>query len=94
MDITFIDYLKDLQAIMNKIPMYDPEAIIHRMSLDDVHAPGMFSLVLDQKDDGGLIRVFIATEKIAPMDIQLHFINVYKTIHDFIQLAKDFSQQD
>lgn len=42
------------------------------MSLDDCHADGLFSLVIDGTAPGELTRVFIAEEQIKPYQIQMH----------------------
>lgn len=41
-------------------------------SLNNVHANGMFSLVIGGTENGKLLRVFIAHEKLKPYDVQLH----------------------
>ena len=42
------------------------------MSLQDCHVEGCFSLVVGGTEHGKLTRVFIATKKIKPFDIQFH----------------------
>lgn len=42
------------------------------MSIADCHIKGTFSLVVDGTEHGKLTRVFIATKKINPFDIQFH----------------------
>lgn len=42
------------------------------MSLQDCHVKGCFSLVVGGTEHGKLTRVFIATKKIKPFDIQFH----------------------
>ena len=42
------------------------------MSLADCHVKGMFSLVVGGTEHGELTRVFVATKKINPFDIQFH----------------------
>lgn len=42
------------------------------MSLQDCHVEGCFSLVVGGTEHGNLTRVFIATKKIKPFDIQFH----------------------
>lgn len=42
------------------------------LSLKDVHADGMFSLVINGTKPGKLTRVFIADKKLRPYDVQLH----------------------
>lgn len=42
------------------------------MSLSDVHAKGMFSLVISGNEPGKLIRVFIAKEKLRAFDVAMH----------------------
>lgn len=64
--------------VYEKILNIKPEAL--SMSLRDVHVKGLFSLVIDGEyfeetgklKHGTLTRVFIATKKIKPFDIQFH----------------------
>jgi len=42
------------------------------MSMNDVHNPGIFSLVIDGAKPGMLTRVFIADTKLKPFQVQLH----------------------
>lgn len=42
------------------------------LSITDVHAKGLFSLVVDGTEFGKLTRIFIADKKIKPFDVQLH----------------------
>ena len=41
-------------------------------SLADVHCKGLFSLVVGGTENGNLTRIFYATKKIKPFDIQFH----------------------
>lgn len=43
-----------------------------KLSLKNVHAEGLFSLVVDGTEFGKLTRIFIADKKINPYDVQLH----------------------
>ena len=63
--------------VLSKMQQQNKEAL--EMSLADCHVKGVFSLVIDgdRNEDGNLIhgtltRVFIATKKIKPFDIQMH----------------------
>jgi hypothetical protein len=58
------------EKILTHLKTVDPETL--KMSMDNVHAKGMFSLVIHGKEHGSLTRVFIATKKIKPFDVQLH----------------------
>lgn len=62
-----IEYLRRIKKLIDNP---DPEALVK--SLRDVHVKGLFSLVIDGTDNGKLTRVFIAKNKVSPMDIQLH----------------------
>ena len=52
--------------------MLSPNKTSLDMSLADVHAKGVFSLVVGGNENGKLTRIFIATKKIRPFDIQFH----------------------
>lgn len=63
--------------VLDKMQQPSKEAL--EMSLADCHVKGVFSLVIDgDRDENGnlirgtLTRVFIATKKIKPFDIQMH----------------------
>lgn len=43
-----------------------------KMSLNNVHAKGMFSLVVDGSEPGQLTRIFMASHKLRPYEVQLH----------------------
>lgn len=43
-----------------------------KLSMCDVHHPGLFSLVIDGTEHGSLTRVFIAFQDIKPFAIKLH----------------------
>lgn len=52
--------------------MKNPNQDSLNKSLNDVHLKGVFSLVVGGTENGLLTRVFIATKKIKPFDIQFH----------------------
>lgn len=52
--------------------MKNPDQDALNKSLNDVHLKGVFSLVIGGTENGLLTRVFIATQKIKPFDIQFH----------------------
>lgn len=62
-----LNYLEKIQSYFNNP---DKEAL--NKSLRNVHCKGLFSLVINGSEHGKLTRVFIATKKIKPMQIQLH----------------------
>jgi hypothetical protein len=62
--------LKLLKFIVHELRTPNNEAI--KMSLNNVHAPGLFSLVVSGSEHGKLTRIFIADNTIKPFDIQLH----------------------
>ena len=62
-----LDYLLQIQEYFK-----NPDKDALSKSLRDVHCKGLFSLVINGTEHGRLTRVFIATEKIKPMQIQLH----------------------
>lgn len=43
-----------------------------KLSIDDCHLKGLFSLVVKQFDDGSLVRFFIASDEIKEFDVSLH----------------------
>lgn len=61
------DHLENLLALLT-----DAQAESLAMSLDNVHHPGLFSLVFAGTEPGTLTRAFIANEKINPYAIALH----------------------
>lgn len=50
----------------------EPNECMAKMSLNNVHMEGLFSLVVVGDEPGRLTRVFIADKKIKPFDVQLH----------------------
>ena len=59
-----------LKHIVSKLTDKDNESI--KMSLNNVHSDGLFSLVVDGSEFGKLLRIFIATKKLKPYAVQLH----------------------
>lgn len=43
-----------------------------KLSMNKVHHPGLFSLVINETTFGKLTRIFIANKKINPFEIQIH----------------------
>lgn len=64
------DKVELLKKIVEKLTTPNNESI--KMSLTNVHAKGMFSLVIDGVEPGKLTRMFIANNKLKPYDVQLH----------------------
>jgi len=56
-----------LQSIIDSA---DSESL--NMSLDNVHAKGIFSLVISGTEHGKLTRIFVAHKKLKPYKVQLH----------------------
>lgn len=63
----FVEFLKNILGYLEKP---NPESL--KLSLNNVHAPDLFSLVIDGTEFGHLTRVFIAKNKLKPFDVQLH----------------------
>jgi hypothetical protein len=59
-----------LKRIVNCLEDKDNKSI--KLSLNNVYARGMFSLVVDGLEFGRLTRVFISDYKLNPFDVQLH----------------------
>jgi len=59
-----------LKRIVNRLEGENNESL--KLSLSNVHARGMFSLVVDGTEFGKLTRVFISDYKLNPFDVQLH----------------------
>lgn len=59
-----------LEEFKDKLIKCNPESL--KMSLNNVHAKEMFSLVVDGTEAGKLTRVFIAGKKLKPYKAQLH----------------------
>lgn len=64
---TQLEYLKKIYDYFD-----NPSTEALEKSLRDVHVKGLFSLVISGTEHGKLTRVFIATDKIRPQQIQLH----------------------
>ncbi len=62
-----LEYLKYIYTFLE-----NPNKESLSKSLRDVHVKGLFSLVIGGNENGKLLRVFIATDKIKPQQIQLH----------------------
>jgi hypothetical protein len=60
-------FLKEIYETLKK-----PNSESLDLSMRDVHAKGIFSLVIDGTEFGKLTRVFIVDKKIKPFDIQYH----------------------
>ena len=58
------------QKVLDKLQNPNNDSL--EMSINHCHARGMFSLVVDGKEHGKLLRVFIAGKKLKPFDVQLH----------------------
>lgn len=65
--MTQFEYLKKIYEYFD-----NPSTDALNKSLRDVHVKGLFSLVINGTEHGKLTRVFIASEKIKPQQIQLH----------------------
>lgn len=52
--------------------LIDPQNESIKMSMNHVHAPGLFSLVVSGDEFGKLTRIFIATKKLKPFSVQFH----------------------
>lgn len=52
--------------------LIDPNNKSIHMSLNNVHAKGLFSLVVSGLEPGKLVRIFIADNKLKPYGVQLH----------------------
>jgi hypothetical protein len=61
---------KNIIKILDALQSTDNEAI--KMSLDNVHAKGLFSLVISGAEPGKLSRIFIANKKVKPLTVQYH----------------------
>jgi len=62
--------LEEFQAFTRIMANPNQDALAK--SMDDVHHPGVFSLVIAGTENGQLIRVFVADKKIKPFAVQLH----------------------
>jgi len=70
MDVKFMNKLEYFKQILGYLENPNKDSI--DLSLDNVHHKGLFSLVIDGTEHGSLKRIFIATKKINPYNIQLH----------------------
>lgn len=59
-----------LKELSKKLSNPNTESL--QLSMRNVHAKGMFSLVIDGTEFGKLTRVFIADKKLKPFDVQYH----------------------
>lgn len=62
-----INFLKGLV-----VELLNPENPSIKLSLNNVHAQGIFSLVVKNTEFGKLTRIFIADRKLKPYEVQLH----------------------
>ncbi len=62
--------MKKLLDIIESIKKPNKESL--KLSLNNVHAEGVFSLVVQGTEFGRLTRVFIADKKLTPFQVQLH----------------------
>lgn len=61
------DYIQDIFDLVQ-----NPNQDSLKLSMNDVHHKGMFSLVIGGTDFGNLTRAFITEEKLKPFEVQLH----------------------
>lgn len=59
-----------LEEVLHKLKNAPAECL--KLSLRDVHARGIFSLVYEGTEFGKLNRIFIADRKLKPFEVQLH----------------------
>jgi hypothetical protein len=59
-----------LKQVLDKVHEKGNKSL--EFSLGDVHARGLFSLVIDGKEHGKLTRIFIADKKLKPFTVQYH----------------------
>ncbi|MDA8708609.1 hypothetical protein N9M10_04470 [Hellea sp.] len=62
--------MRDIQTLYEKIKTAGPASLA--MSMGDVHAKGLFSLVFHGQLAGQLTRAYLAEKKVSPFDAQLH----------------------
>lgn len=62
--------LEFLKSIVESLMTPNNESL--KLSLNNVHAEGLFSLVVSGTEHGRLTRIFIADKKLRPFDVQLH----------------------
>src|SRR6185369_8910970 len=65
-----MEKLEFLKQIVEDLKNFNNPSI--KLSLNNVHAEGLFSLVISGTEHGKLTRVFIADKRLAPFDVQLH----------------------
>jgi len=65
-----METLKLFKRVLACLESPDLDAI--KLSLNDVHSNGIFSLVVSGTEPGRLLRVFIADRKLKPYEVQLH----------------------
>lgn len=58
------------QYLLSKLERPNNESL--KLSMRNVHAKGIFSLVIDGTEFGKLTRVFIADRKLKPFEVQFH----------------------
>jgi len=59
-----------LKEIVARLTDRDNESL--KLSMNHVHAEGLFSLVVDGSEFGKLTRIFIADKKLKPFTVQYH----------------------
>lgn len=62
-----LEHLKKIYSLLKQ-----PNLDSLKLSMNDTHHKGVFSLVIDGTEFGKLTRVFIANNKIEPYKVQLH----------------------
>lgn len=65
-----MEKLQFLKRIYDLVKNPNNESL--KLSMQDVHIKGLFSLVIDGTEHGKLTRIFIACERLKPYQIQLH----------------------
>lgn len=65
-----MDHIQHYQTLLSYLQSPDQEAL--KLSMDNVHGDGVFSLVIKGTEFGKLTRVFIAKKKLVPYQVQLH----------------------
>ena len=65
-----MEKLEFLKSIVEALKAFDNPSI--KLSLNNVHAEGLFSLVVSGTEHGKLTRVFIADKRLNPFEVQLH----------------------
>lgn len=62
-----LQFLKNIYDLLK-----NPNQESLKLSINDTHHKGLFSLVIGGNEFGKLTRVFIANEKLKPFEVQLH----------------------